>query len=279
MCRNRISLAVVSCSLLAVASVFVAALSVVSEAASPVPSRVLEVAGAAGSRCAGRNVRAVDLEMLAESGGRTLAFRDDASGDLFWADSKSGAIRYWRPERPSAAPALQGDIGEAKAGRIAEDVSARMADETVPRSSRTGHLVEKTVSRRTDDVRDEYIVTLCEYIGEVRTQNQTRVVLSAADGTVLSAQSWDTPTRVVLAPSIAPALALAAAESAAHMPIHTGEFSEIRVLESAVTPQVLVWWVELATGNADFGGVRTVVIDAQSGAVLQVIEGGEHLRR
>lgn len=140
-------------------------------------------------------------------------------------------------------------------------------------------MVQKTVSRRTDDVRDEYIVTLCEYIGEVRTQNQTRVVLSAVDGTVLSAQSWDTPTRVGLAPSIAPALALAAAESAAHMPIHTEEFSELRVLESAVTPQVLVWWVELATGNADFGGVRTVVIDAQSGAVLQVIEGGEHLRR
>lgn len=213
------------------------------------------------------------------SGDRTLAFRDDTSGDLFWADTESGAIRYWRTARPPAAPALQGDIGEAGAGRIAEDVSARMADETVPRSSRTGHVVQKTVSRRTDDVRDEYIVTLCEYIGEVRTQNQTRVVLSAVDGTVLSAQSWDTPTRVGLAPSIAPALALAAAESAAHMPIHTEEFSELRVLESAVTPQVLVWWVELATGNADFGGVRTVVIDAQSGAVLQVIEGGEHLRR
>lgn len=189
---------------------------------------------------------------------------DAETGEEFVWDASGGWIR--RYANPSAyAPAAGVDIGEQRARSIADVWARRCFDSAALRSMKV------TCDRRemgTDPVNVEYRVEYRKFLGDVSTFVHVAVVVNGATGAVMCVEQEQGPIAVPISPEVSQDEARTRAADAIGVSESACKSCALEVLRYAGGVQRLAWVVEIHTGDAQFGGDALVIIDADSGAVL-----------
>ncbi|MDI6713298.1 MAG: hypothetical protein QMD96_08680 [Anaerosomatales bacterium] len=190
---------------------------------------------------------------------------DADTGEEFVWDASGGWIR--RYANPSAyAPTVEGgDIGEQRARSIADAWARRCFDPASLRSMRV------TCDRRevgTDPVNVEYRVEYRRFLGDVSTFVHVAVVVNGATGAVMSVEQEQGPIAVSISPEVSQDEARVRAAELMGVPENACTSCVLEVLRYAGGVQRLAWVAKIHTGDAQFGGDALVIIDADTGAVL-----------
>lgn len=190
---------------------------------------------------------------------------DVDTGEEFVWDASGGWIRRYANPSAYAPTAEGGDIGEQRARSIADAWARRCFDPASLRSMRV------TCDRRemgTDPVNVEYRVEYRRFLGDVSTFVHVAIVVNGATGAVMSVDQEQGPVAVSISPEVSQDEARTRAADAIGVPKNACRSCVLEVLRYAGGVQRLAWVVGIHTGDAQFGGDALVIIDADTGAVL-----------
>jgi hypothetical protein len=196
-----------------------------------------------------------------------MAFKDEVTGDEYVWDSKGDFIRrYARMSGYAGRPGAESELSKNDVVRLAESVARDCYAGTSIDGMRM--MWDRKVEAKNTERRVEYTVTFTRFAGDVPTFDSIAVQIDACTGDVMSVEQQAGPITVSAVPDVSKQQAVDTAVSETGAPKSRCKDPRLQIVRTGSGEQMLIWIVDIHTGDAQTGGDATVVIDAHSGTVV-----------